>query len=843
MRKLLKPALYAAATASLVFAIGVSAALPLSSIPKISALFETSLASKISSSATSMTLVSGTDKSGNSLSGVYGFIIDEGTASEEFVIGTTSGTAVTGMLRGVSVTDATTEVTALKKEHRRGSSVKITTFPFLGIVYRILQGTEGYPNVLSYVSHPTFTTNTQIVDKKYVDDTAFAGAPDSSTTIKGVAEEATEAEINAGTAAGGTSARLFVNPSTLLTSNYGTNLPTAGQKAALPGSSGAPGATNLYVTQDDVEDDGYDQTQTTRDGTTPVGEADATTKANKLAQSFIAGKTSQTGVYLHKLADTGTFTGTVTVALQADSAGTPSGSNLASVTISNATWLATAAGLFQATYSSPYTATIGTTYWLVISTSTADNSNHPNLGTNTAGGYSSGSVKKNNTTDGWAAIATIDLTFKTTTTYNSKVLRLDSSGGLPAISGSSLTGVSATKTGNSTFIAGESLTAGNVVVLKSDLEQGFADAVTNMGDVSGNTQVSVSVTPQSTVTLTNVKMFISKNNSPVDNLTIEVQGNSAGSPDNTAITNGTSNTVASSSMAGWTGSWPNFASTATFTFGTPPSLTGGTTYWFVLKRSGGNDGTNYLVLNANSVGSGTIGKNVSKKYNGSAWSSLTSMPSFKVTLATGVLSSRLYKATSANGALTDVYGIIQATTAADATGTVVETGVDANQASLVPGDVYYLSTAGAIANAVGTYGRVIGTAVSATSIELQIRKATPTSSATFYANSGQTNQWFVPCGFRPHKLTLWLSRTSADAVSSSSWGAWADGLQQYGGSSYGGATGNIVNGTNGIGKIASAAAYTNNLLVAFSQTTESGVYVNYVGTGASFSPVSMFVCE
>lgn len=45
---------------------------------------------------------------------------------------------------------------------------------------------------------------------------------DASTTVKGIAEEATLAEIDANTAAGGTSARLFVNPSTLGKSVDGT---------------------------------------------------------------------------------------------------------------------------------------------------------------------------------------------------------------------------------------------------------------------------------------------------------------------------------------------------------------------------------------------------------------------------------------------------------------------------------------------------------------------------------------------------------------------------------------------------------------------------------------------
>lgn len=45
---------------------------------------------------------------------------------------------------------------------------------------------------------------------------------DASTTVKGIVEEATLAEIDANTATGGTSARLFVNPSTLGKSTDGT---------------------------------------------------------------------------------------------------------------------------------------------------------------------------------------------------------------------------------------------------------------------------------------------------------------------------------------------------------------------------------------------------------------------------------------------------------------------------------------------------------------------------------------------------------------------------------------------------------------------------------------------
>lgn len=53
--------------------------------------------------------------------------------------------------------------------------------------------------------------------KEYVDDTAFAGAPDATTSVKGIVEMATDAEVIAGTGTGGTGAKLVVGPDTLKT--------------------------------------------------------------------------------------------------------------------------------------------------------------------------------------------------------------------------------------------------------------------------------------------------------------------------------------------------------------------------------------------------------------------------------------------------------------------------------------------------------------------------------------------------------------------------------------------------------------------------------------------------
>lgn len=204
---------------------------------------------------------------------------------------------------------------------------------------------------------------------------------------------------------------------------------TIDQKNAIAGSTGTPSSTNKFITQDNTSESTTDQTQTTQNGTIETGEADLTTKKNLIAQSFIPTKTKIRGVTLYKSADTGTFTGTVVVTLQADNAGSPSGTPLATATISNITWLATSVGEIECLFASEYSSvTPGSLYWIVIDPSTSDTSNHPNMGTNTAGGYTSGSVKYKNTTDSWVAVSTIDLYFKTLEGNIAQIIKTNSTG-------------------------------------------------------------------------------------------------------------------------------------------------------------------------------------------------------------------------------------------------------------------------------------------------------------------------------------------------------------------------------------------------------------------------------
>ena len=157
-------------------------------LPQATGVFETSLASPINSTATSMTLTSNSVRGGGAVSGYTCFTVDEGSAQAEVICGTVTATAVASLTRGVSYADGITSVTANKFSHRRGANVKITDFPLVQILKAQNNGDATFPNKISYASHPTLTADTDIADKKYIDDIAIAGGVDSTTTVKGISK-------------------------------------------------------------------------------------------------------------------------------------------------------------------------------------------------------------------------------------------------------------------------------------------------------------------------------------------------------------------------------------------------------------------------------------------------------------------------------------------------------------------------------------------------------------------------------------------------------------------------------------------------------------------------------
>lgn len=192
-----------------------------SNTPTSPAFFESSLASSISSSATSFTLVSGSNGDGGTLaSSTYGMVIDEGTASQEMVLADCTGTSCTNVIRGLSNVTATTTIATKQFSHRRGAPVKITTGPSLVFVSNIFSGKQNIEFPLNYNANFSFALPTQLVSKKYVDDTAFSGAGviDASAVARGVVELATQLET-ASSSVAGSSGNLAI-PSSNATSTY-----------------------------------------------------------------------------------------------------------------------------------------------------------------------------------------------------------------------------------------------------------------------------------------------------------------------------------------------------------------------------------------------------------------------------------------------------------------------------------------------------------------------------------------------------------------------------------------------------------------------------------------------
>lgn len=218
------------------FALNTASIVQGASLPAATAVFETSLASPITSSASAMTLAANSVRGGDTLSGYSCFTIDEGSAQAEYVCGTVSGTTVSAMTRGVSPLTGTTTITALQFSHRRGANVKITDFPLVQILKAQANGQDTYPNILHYASHPTFTVTTDIVDKKYVDDTAFSGAGviDATSLARGVVELATTLEAASSTANGSSGALAI--PASSATSTY--NAATAPLRVVVTQNSG-----------------------------------------------------------------------------------------------------------------------------------------------------------------------------------------------------------------------------------------------------------------------------------------------------------------------------------------------------------------------------------------------------------------------------------------------------------------------------------------------------------------------------------------------------------------------------------------------------------------------------
>ncbi|UPJ35849.1 hypothetical protein IVB45_02215 [Bradyrhizobium sp. 4] len=223
-------------------------------LPSATAIFETSLQSAITSSATTMTLTANAVRGGGALSGYNCFTIDEGSAQAETVCGTVSSTAVTAMTRGISQSTGTTTVAALQFAHRRGANVKITDFPLIQILKAQLNGEDTIPNSLlldtiaRYTSAPTFTQGsnqlvTALYAEGYANNVIAGGSPTSTETIGGKVRLATQLQMASSTDLG-------ITAPLVLQAKYATSSPGyAGLWTVITNNAGKIAQTFLDLTQ------------------------------------------------------------------------------------------------------------------------------------------------------------------------------------------------------------------------------------------------------------------------------------------------------------------------------------------------------------------------------------------------------------------------------------------------------------------------------------------------------------------------------------------------------------------------------------------------------------------
>jgi hypothetical protein len=127
-----------------------------------------------------------------------------------------NGTSTLTGVKSVLCLSPYTETSGLAKQHSGGATAVVAITSGLLAQFANKGNAETITGVYTFTStakakyniHPTFSADEEIVDKKYVDDTAIAGSPNASETVKGLVQLATGAELAAGTTTGTTGARL-----------------------------------------------------------------------------------------------------------------------------------------------------------------------------------------------------------------------------------------------------------------------------------------------------------------------------------------------------------------------------------------------------------------------------------------------------------------------------------------------------------------------------------------------------------------------------------------------------------------------------------------------------------
>jgi hypothetical protein len=201
---------------------------------KIVADFSTTLATAIAVGGTTLTLQSIVDDDGNNIpDGNYYFTIDGNNSSKEHIYCTISGASVSSI---VSVSRQGVTASGVVRAHRVGAQVVITDFAHIMRMNNLFLGVDRLDatNPLRYDGTATISNANDLATKAYVDGVAIAGAPDASTTVKGI----TKMSVAPASAT-----------SPIAVGDNDPRMPTQAMRDALAGT-GTPSGSNKFVTAD-----------------------------------------------------------------------------------------------------------------------------------------------------------------------------------------------------------------------------------------------------------------------------------------------------------------------------------------------------------------------------------------------------------------------------------------------------------------------------------------------------------------------------------------------------------------------------------------------------------------
>lgn len=292
----------------------------------------------------------------------------------------------------------------------------------------------------------------------------------------------------------------------------------------------------------------------------------------------------------------------------------------------------------------------------------------------------------------------------------------------------------------------------------------------NLGQATTNARLGQSFVitddDASSLLMQYVNFICTKASSPTDDMYVEIQSDSGSdAPSGSVITNGTSNTVAGGTLTAST------SQNVKFTFATPPTIVSGTKYWFVLRRSGAVDATNYF----RPLGSAT------SVYSGGHQSTYDSTPGtwtdnapadilFHAVYTATYSTPKLMKADADSLSVAKFLGFTKSNVADGGTAVLQVSGAVRGfpGASFTPGQPYYLDTTagGVTATMPTTYAtsitptiiQEVGEAISATALLIRPKTRAILNFGTLgwspTTTTSGTADVLIETAFKPTKIRL-----------------------------------------------------------------------------------------